>query len=104
MPTTLVVTFKVKPGANAKFEAAFREMQGAMRKDEPGALYYDLCRPQGGDAQTYVMVERYADEAAFNAHRGTPHMQKLIAALGDSMDGRPEAQMLEIVSGLDRGR
>jgi quinol monooxygenase YgiN len=100
MPTALVVTFKVKAGMNAKFEQAFATMQAAMRKDEPGALYYDLYRPQDGDAQTYVMLERYADEAAFKAHRETPHMANVLKALGDSMDGRPEAQLLELVSAL----
>ena len=100
MPTALVVTFKVKAGMNAKFEQAFAEMQAAMRKDEPGALYYDLCRPQGGDAQTYVMLERYADNAAFDAHRQTPHMASLLKALADVWEGRPEAQLLDLVSAL----
>ena len=100
MPTALVVTFKVKSGMNAKFEQAFREMQAAMRAGEPGALYYDLCKPQGGDGQTYVMLERYTDEAAVKAHCETPHMANLLKSLTDVWEGRPEAQMLELVSAL----
>ena len=100
MPTALVVTFKVKAGMNAKFEQAFREMQAAMREREPGALYYDLCCPQGGDGQTYVMLERYTDEAAVKTHRETPHMANLLKALTDVWEGRPEAQLLDVVTPL----
>lgn len=94
--TALVVKFKVKPGQNAAFEKAFRDMQAAMRDNEPGNLYYDLYRDT--DPQTYVILEHYKDAAAVAAHGKSAHAQKLIAALKDVLDGRPEAQRLVLVS------
>jgi quinol monooxygenase YgiN len=91
-PTAFVVKFKVKLGQNAAFEKVFREMQAGVRDNEPGNLYYDLYRDQ--DPQTYVIIEHYKDAAAVIAHGKSAHAQKLIAALRDLLDGRPEAQRL----------
>jgi quinol monooxygenase YgiN len=95
-PTAFVVKFKVKEGKNADFEKAFTEMMAGVRAHEPGNIYYDLYRsPQ--DPQTYVIIERYKDEAARLAHGKSDHGQKLIAALKDLLDGRPEAQGLVFI-------
>ena len=65
-PTGLFVKFRVKPGKNAAFEAAFRQMQESMREKEPGALYYDLFVTVE-NPQLYVIMERYKDAAAVAA-------------------------------------
>jgi quinol monooxygenase YgiN len=95
-PTAFVVKIKVKPGQNAAFEKIFRETQAGVRANEPGNLYYDLYRDQ--DPQTYVVLEHYTDAAAIDAHGKSAHVQKLVAALKDMLDGRPEAQRLVLVS------
>jgi quinol monooxygenase YgiN len=96
-PTAFVVKIKVKPGQNAAFEKLFRETQAGVHANEPGNLYYDLFRDQ--DPQTYVVLERYKDAGAIEAHGKSPHVQKMIAALREMLDGRPEAQRLVLVSG-----
>ena len=96
-PTGLFVKFRVKPGKNAAFEAAFRQMQQSMREKEPGALYYDLfVTPE--DPQLYVIMERYRDAAAVTAHGQTEHMQKVLAELREVMDGPPVPQRLVLIS------
>lgn len=96
-PTGLFVKFKVKPGKNTAFETAFRQMQASMREQEPGALYYDLFVTVE-DPQTYVIMERYKDAAAVEAHGRTEHMRKVLAELRDLMDGPPVPQQLVLVS------
>ena len=96
-PSAFVVKFKVKAGKNAEFEKAFREMQKAVASREPGNVYYDLYRIDQ-DPQTYVILEHYRDQAAVAAHRTSEHGKKLIAALGDLLEGRPEAMALVLVS------
>jgi quinol monooxygenase YgiN len=97
-PTGLFVKFKVKPGKNAAFEAAFRQMQASMREHEPGNVYYDLfVTPE--DPQMYVIMERYQDAAAVAAHGRTEHMRKVLAALRELMDGPPVPQTLIFISG-----
>jgi quinol monooxygenase YgiN len=97
LPSAFVVKFKVKPGKNAAFEQAFAEMQKSVASAEPGNLYYDLYRIDQ-DPQTYVILEHYKDQAAVQAHGKSPHARKLIAALGDLLDGAPDAQRLVLVS------
>jgi quinol monooxygenase YgiN len=95
-PTTFVVKFKAKPGQNAALEKAFLDMQQGVKAHEPGNIDYDFYR-DSTDPQTYVIVERYEDAAATNAHGQSAHAKKLIAALGDLMDGKPEATSLVLI-------
>ncbi len=92
--TTFVVQFKVKPGQNAAFEAAFRRMEAKVRKNEPGNLSYDLYR--NGQPQTYVVVERYRNLAAVAAHGRDA--RGLISDLQALLDGAPTFQALTRVS------
>ncbi len=92
--TTFVVQFKVKPGQNAAFEAAFRRMEAKVGANEPGNLSYELYR--NGQPQTYVIIERYKDLAAVAAHRRDA--QNLMSDLRDSLDGAPTFQGLTLVS------
>jgi (4S)-4-hydroxy-5-phosphonooxypentane-2,3-dione isomerase len=96
-PTGLFVKFRVKPGKNAAFEAAFRQMQQSMREKEPGALYYDLFVTVE-DPQLYVIMERYVDAAAVAAHGQTEHLRKILGELRELMDGPPVPQRLIFVS------
>jgi quinol monooxygenase YgiN len=95
--TTFVVKFKIKPGKEAAFEQAFREMSAGVREHEPGNVYYELYRTTD-EPQTYVVLEHYKDAAAVAAHGKSPHAQKLIAALHDMLDGPPQAQRLVFVT------
>ncbi len=96
-PTGLFVKFKVKPGKNAAFETAFRQMQASMREHEPGNVYYDLFTTVE-DPQMYVIMERYQDAAAVAAHGQTEHMRKVIAALRYVMDGPPFPKTMLFIS------
>ena len=96
-PTALFVKFRVKPGRNAAFEAAFREMQTAIREKEPGNLYYDLfVTPE--DPQLYVIMERYRDASAVAAHNQTGHIKKVLTDLRDLLAAPLEPQRLIFVS------
>lgn|GEM_PF-246929 len=96
-PTCFVVKFRVKPGRNAAFEQAFREMQASVREHEPGNIYYDFFRVDQ-DPQTYVIIERYKDAAAIREHGRAAHTRKLMTALKEMLDGPPDALRLDLVS------
>jgi quinol monooxygenase YgiN len=91
--TAMVVKFKVKEGKNAAFEQAFAEMMGSVRKNEPGNISYELFH-DAQDPQTYVIFEHYKDADAVAAHGKSDHGKKLIAVLGDLLDGAPSAERL----------
>jgi len=92
-----VVKFKAKPGKNAEMEAAFKEMQAGVREHEPGNVQYDFF-VEAGDPQTYVIIERYKDQAAMQAHGASDHSRKLIAQLRDLQDGQAQADRLVLIS------
>lgn len=95
-PTAFVVKFKIKPGQNAAFEKAFAAMVVGVRKKEPGNITYDLFH-EAQDPQTYVVFEHYRNAAAVAAHGKSAHGKKLMAALKDLLDGRPDADRLVFV-------
>jgi uncharacterized protein (TIGR02246 family) len=97
-PTTgLFVKFRVKQGANAAFEAAFRKMQASMAAHESGNVYYDLfVTPE--NPQLYVIMERYQDAAAVTAHNESDHLKVVLAELRPLLEGPIEPQRLVFTS------
>ena len=92
----VIATLRIKPGANAEFEKAMGERQKAVRANEPGNKLYVLHKTD--DPTVYVMLERYTDQAALEAHRASAHFKTLGGALGPHMAGRPEVKIMEEVS------
>ena len=89
----VVATIKTKPGQGAEFEAVARELAAKVNAEEPGCKLYQLCK--ASDPDTYVFMERYADQAAVEAHRGTAHFKELGRKMGAFMDGRPNVMVLQ---------
>jgi (4S)-4-hydroxy-5-phosphonooxypentane-2,3-dione isomerase len=67
----LVVLLRVRPEKDEQFVAAI-EANAAASRTEPGCRRFDVVR-DNGDPHHYVLYEIYDDEAAFQAHRTTPH-------------------------------
>ena len=61
--TTLLSTLTAKPGQGAALEKILREMVQHTAR-EPGAVCYDLLRPEDDRADTLVVYERYRDADA----------------------------------------
>ncbi|GGS88749.1 antibiotic biosynthesis monooxygenase family protein [Streptomyces chromofuscus] len=66
------------PGSQEDIRALLPDLVRASRS-EPGCLGYQLFHPEG-DGGDILLVERYADRAAMDAHRASPHFRDL--ALG----------------------
>jgi quinol monooxygenase YgiN len=49
------------------------------------------------EERTYVIMERYTDPAALDAHGKSAHFQKLFGTLGGILDGAPTLHMLDAV-------
>ena len=91
----IVATIKVKPGAGPQFEALAKQLVAKVRAGEPGCKLYALHRAEASD--TYVFMERYVDQAAVEAHRGTEYFKALGRKMGEYMEGRPEVMRLSEV-------
>jgi quinol monooxygenase YgiN len=88
----VVATIKVKAGMEKAFEAVAKELVAKVNANEPGCKLYVLHRDEA--AGTYVFMERYVDQAAVEAHRGTDYFKGLGRKMGEFMDGRPEVVRL----------
>lgn len=91
----IVATIKVKPGMEKEFEAVAKELVAKVNANEPGCKLYALHH--GEAPNTYVFMERYADQAAVEAHRASDHFKTLGRKMGDYMDGRAEVIRLREV-------
>jgi quinol monooxygenase YgiN len=89
----ITATLLAKAGQEADFEAVAMELAAQVRAHEPGCLLYQPCRTE--TPRTYVFIERYADEAALQAHRKTEHFRRLGRQLGEHMDGAPQIARLQ---------
>lgn len=58
-----------------KFGEVLHEMAHACRR-EPGCLSYDVFRSVE-HPERYVEIEKYADAAAFAAHRASDHFREI---------------------------
>jgi quinol monooxygenase YgiN len=75
----ILVTQEVSPGKEAECEALLREMEAATNANDAGCLRYEWYRTQ--TPQTYVLIERWTDRAAVEAHLKAPHMAAIFAKL-----------------------
>ena len=91
----IVATVKVKPGMEKEFETVAKELVAKVNANEPGCTLYAIHHAEA--PQTYVFMERYADQAAVNAHRGTEYFKALGRKMGEYMDGRAEVMRLREV-------
>ena len=91
----VIAKLTIKPGTNTDFEATMKALAAKVRSDEPGNKLYALHKT--ADVNVYVMLERYDDQAALEAHRAAPHYKELGRKLGDYLAGRPDIQVMQEV-------
>lgn len=73
MAIGVIARVKVVTGKGPEFEAAFAVQAAGVRANEPANKLYQLVRSRD-DADAYVVMELYDDDAALEAHRAAPHI------------------------------
>jgi len=96
-PFGMLVQFRTKVGAQARWEAAFAKAAIPTRK-EPGVLDYILYR-SGSDAATYVLYERWRSLADFEAHVRMPYITTLFGETQALAASAVEVRVLVPVEG-----
>jgi quinol monooxygenase YgiN len=90
-----VVKITTAEGKRSDALAVFAKLVAAT-EDEPGTLQYDLSEDTT-DANVLWFYERYADQAAFEAHIGSAAMAETMGALGGLLDGMPDMRQVALV-------
>ncbi|MGH7267943.1 MAG: putative quinol monooxygenase [Candidatus Rokuibacteriota bacterium] len=83
------VKARIKPGERQRFLRAIEVDALGSERDEPGCHRFNVLQDEA-DENVYYFYEVYADEAALEAHRLTPHYAVWHAA-ADALDGPAEA-------------
>lgn len=75
------VEFTLKPGKIDRFFDAVRINAAASAADEPGCRKFDVMRDRDPARDNVItLYEIYDDDAAFAAHRESPHFKAFSAA------------------------
>ncbi|ABF42869.1 Antibiotic biosynthesis monooxygenase [Candidatus Koribacter versatilis Ellin345] len=72
----LAVTWVAHEGQEQEMAEAFERL-GAASRQEPGCRMYVVHRHRE-DKRTFFIYEQYDDDAALQAHRDSPHFQKIV--------------------------
>ena len=70
---TVVARLRAAPGKADALAALLTEQCGVILGSEPGCLEYRVHRA-ADDPQAFLFYETYVDDAAFDAHRKSPHL------------------------------
>ena len=84
----VIAKIKVKDGQQAQFEETAKRLVAAVNANEAGCKLYALHKTD--DPLLYVFMERYEDQAAVDAHRGSDHFKTIGREMGQYMDGKPD--------------
>ena len=88
----ITVTFHVKPGHWADFNAHIRDHAAKTLAEEPGCLQFDVLQPLNDDGtpdhSRIALVEIYRDMDAVRAHRANPRMPIVGAGTAPLITGR----------------
>ena len=83
----LVVDFTVKPGAKAQFLDIIRDHASRTLANEEGCLQFEVCDPVEGGNRVFL-YEMYADDAAFEVHKGSPTLARTRERYADIVESR----------------
>ena len=72
----VVVTQRVNAGMEEAFEAIARQVTANTLSRDYGCLRYEWYRAEA--PQTYILIERWTDQAAVEAHLKAEHFAALI--------------------------
>lgn len=76
----VVATVRIEPGRAEAYEAALAEIMPRVRAANPGILFYHAARSRD-EADTYRVIEAYADQAAMDRHVSSATLQESLAGL-----------------------
>lgn len=88
----IIARLTAKEGQGPALEKVMRTLGEQVRAQEPGCLLYQLCKSQTPDE--VVVIERYADQAALDAHGNTPHFRAAFQELSGLLGKAPAIEVL----------
>ena len=85
----IFASVRVKPEQRERFLQVNKADALCSVRDEPGCLRFNVFQ-DAADENVYHLFEVYEDEAAFDAHRATPHFDRFFKSLEEWSGGPVE--------------
>ena len=82
---TVVATMRAKPGKEEELQEVLEALIAPTRA-EADCVTYALHRG-AKDPAVFIFVEHWTDQAALDAHLGTPHLQAALPRIPELLDG-----------------
>jgi len=92
----VIATLKVQDGKGAEFAAVMADLRAAVMANEPGCKLYDLFT-DAGDANSFIVLEHYESQEAFDAHIKSPHFAAAQPKMAGLVAGPPDLKFLNKV-------
>jgi quinol monooxygenase YgiN len=86
--------FPIKPEARDKAVESAQQLAENSRRED-GVLEYRVTEDTD-DENTLFFVERYEDEAAFDAHAETDHFGEFEAEVSELLAGKPQVTRFDV--------
>jgi quinol monooxygenase YgiN len=94
----VIAKIKTKDGKADDLVALMKDILPSVRQEE-GTVYYTVNRDRT-DPNVVVVVEKYRDDAAFQAHSTTPYLAELFGKAGAFLEGDMELMMMDEVGSI----
>jgi quinol monooxygenase YgiN len=94
----IIAKLPIKEGKMEEAIQAFKDLMVQVAKEE-GTLSYTLNKAQS-NPNTLIIMERYKDKAALDAHSSTPYFKAFFAQSGAFIGGKPEIIRLEEIHSI----
>jgi quinol monooxygenase YgiN len=91
----VIVTQRVNAGMEEAFEVIARQITSNTLSQDKGCLRYEWYRAEA--PQTFILIERWTDQAAVQAHLSADHLAALMPKLRDCVPEKFSAMRLRRV-------
>jgi quinol monooxygenase YgiN len=85
---TIIARLTAKESEFDNLRSCALELSAAVAANEPCNELYAIC--EGAGPNTLVLVERYANEEALDAHRSSDHMKTIGRKIGATLAAKPD--------------
>lgn len=93
---TMIAHLRIAPENAAAYEALMTQVETMTREHEPGVAHYGWAKSVD-EADTYVVVEVYADAAVHAAHMASAWVREAMPRSAALIEGKPHIR--QYVSG-----
>ena len=91
-----IATLNIAAGREVEFEKLQTELSRISHHEEEGLLVYDVLRHKE-KPNTYAVVARFRDQAAFDFHQQADFHQRLVPPILDCVEGEMDLQFYDWV-------